>query len=171
MDHFYHWVSFKKGKGDAENVYEKGVLALMRLRNTKWGVCLLQTGSITSYSVQVCCLEKYPHCSYHVILQLANQCPHWIPQWCLKNRRGKPALKGSTHHVLVVRDIISSDAHSPWGIRTGHSVQMRKLKHWVVKILTYDGQRAGIWTQFYGIRRQHCQMKYRTFRLVWISDE
>ena len=28
---------------------------------------------------------------------------------------------------------------SPWGIRTGHGVQMRKLKRWVVKILTYDG--------------------------------
>ena len=28
---------------------------------------------------------------------------------------------------------------SPWGIRTGHGVQMRKLKCWIVKILTYDG--------------------------------
>ena len=68
MGHFYHQVSFKKGKGGIKNVYEKGVLGLIGLRNTRFGVGLLKTGPITLYSIQVCCLKEFQHCSYHVML-------------------------------------------------------------------------------------------------------
>lgn len=73
---FYHRVSFKKSKGDINNVYGgiKGVLGLLALGNTSFSVHLLTSGPSASYFIHA--RQELWYYSYHGVLQLASPCPH-----------------------------------------------------------------------------------------------